>query len=120
MDISLAIPEFSVHDSDQSERWSEYINKLKIFFKIKKITDNKEQLQYLLFTAGKDVIKLHERLKKDDDSEGFDVIVKKIANKFKPTSNITFNIFTFRSIQQAEHESFSEFYTRLQDKIEFC
>ena len=120
MDISLSIPEFSIHESDQSERWSEYINKIKIFFRIKKVTDVKEQLQYLLFTAGKDVIKLYDRIKKSDESEGFGEIVKKIADTFNPTSNVTFNIFHFRSIQQMEHEPFSEFYTKLQDKLEFC
>lgn len=61
MDISLSISEFSIHESDQSERWSEYINKIKIFFRIKKVTDGKERLQYLLFTACKD----HQNVRPD-------------------------------------------------------
>lgn len=78
MDISLSIPEFSIHESDQSERWSEYINKIKIFFRIKKVTDAKEQLQYLLFTAGKDVIKLYDRIKKAMNPKALEKLSKRL------------------------------------------
>ena len=70
-----------------------------------------EQPQYILFTAGKDIRKLYDSLKYENEDEGFDPIVKKVATHFNPTSNITFNIFTLKAINQAEFKSFSEFYT---------
>ena len=120
MDIAFNFPEFSIYEQDCAERWDDYVSKMKYFFKLKKIADEEEQLNFLLFTSGKAIAQLHIRLKSTTDEDKFSTMVKNIKNHFNPATSKTYNIFQFRKISQAPEESFNEFYTRLQEKVEYC
>jgi len=120
MEIAYAFPEFSVYDLDTAERWTDYTTKMKYWFKLRRTENGLEQLFFLLFTAGKHIQQLYQRVKAPGDSETFNDIVKKMANHFNPTSNVTMHIYTLHAMSQLEEETFNEFYARLQEKITFC
>jgi len=79
-----------------------------------------DQLNFLLFTAGKQIAQLYQRLKAPEHEETFEQITEKISKHFNPSTNTTRNIFNFRAMMQFADESFDAFYSRLQEKIVFC
>jgi hypothetical protein len=109
---------YSVCDQDNGEKFAAYTKKLDIFFSIKKFADDKDRLNYLLYAGGDVIELLYERLKTDGD--GYRAIVKKIKENLNPTTNKTFNIYTFRTVKQLEHEPFKDFVQRLRDNAQFC
>jgi len=115
--MDIRPPEFSVCDQDNGEKFAAYTKKLDIFFSIKKIADDKYRLNYLLYAGGDAIESLYERLKTDGD--GYEAIVKKIREDLNPTTNKTFNIYTFRTVKQLDQEPFKEFVQRLRDKAQF-
>ncbi len=120
--MDIRAPEFSLSDQDNGERFAAYTKKLEIFFKIKKITNNVEQLNYLLYAGGNAIEALYERLKSQEATaeEGYEEIVVKIKEDLNPTSNKSFNIYTFRTVKQLEQEPFKDFLQRLREKAQFC
>ncbi len=100
--------------------------KVKLFFKLKNITDGTTQLTYLLLLAGQGIVNLHARYKKvdehgaQDESEIFQEFADKLSTHFNPKSNRILNVYNFRLMRQMEGEPFNDFYDRLLEKAQFC
>ena len=80
--MDIRPPEFSVCDQDNGEKFAAYTKKLDIFFSIKKIADDKDRLNYLLYAGGDAIESLYERLKTDGD--GYEAIVKRSRRILTP------------------------------------
>ena len=111
MEIAYAFPEFNIYDLDTAERWTDYVDKMKYWFRLRRTIDGKEQLNFLLFTAGKQIQQLYQRIKAEGEEETFDDIQKKMANQFNPDCN---------EVIQLEVETFNAFFARLQEKVTLC
>jgi len=61
MDLAFNLVEFNVSDPDVAERCLQYVGKVKLFFKLKNITDGTTKLTYLLLLAGQGIVNLHAR-----------------------------------------------------------
>jgi len=126
MDLAFNLVEFNVSDPDVAERWLQYVAKVKLFFKLKNITDGTTQLMYLLLLAGQGIVNLHARYKKvdehgaQDESETFQEFADKLSTHFNPKSNRILNVYNFRLMRQMEGEPFNDFYDRLLEKVQFC
>ena len=114
----LGLPEFEVNGTDVAERWSRYTERIILLFKLKKITDDEDKINCLLFYGGNDLMDKYKSVQETNDT--FNTVVDKLDKRFNPISNKQFNIYNFQHIVQAAEEPFGEFVQRLREKAKFC
>jgi hypothetical protein len=126
MDLAFNLVEFNFSGLDVAERWLQYVAKVKLFFKLKNITDGTTKLTYLLLLAVQGIVNLHARYRKvdehgaQDESETFQEFADKLSTHFNPKSNRILNVYSFRLMWRMEGEPFNDFYDRLLEKAQFC
>ena len=58
---SLNHPEFNIHEADVAQRWTMYIKRFGYLLSIHKVAED-DKLDYLLYVAGNDIIRLYEEI----------------------------------------------------------
>jgi hypothetical protein len=116
--MSEQIRPFDPDEDDVTQRWSRWIERFKLFLLVKKITDDTEQMNNLLYYGGE---YLHLKyLPVKDGPDKFPDVIQKLTDIFNPPATAQVNIFKFNNGKQEEGELFDDFMSRLRMMADFC
>ena len=109
---------FDPDGAETSQRWSRWLDRMNLFLRVKKITDESEKKDNLLYYAGEYVYEKYCPLKSQNDS--YEDVVNKLSNVFIPPVNAQVSLYKFRNTSQQEEEPFDDFVTRLRFLAKQC
>ena len=93
-------PQFDYESENKSSRWTKYVNRLRNYFTVYDIEDNKWQKAILLTFVGEEINDLIDELPSEQttpekNETHFDKLVLAVQNHFNPENNTEYNRFIF-------------------------
>ena len=118
--MSEFIKPFDPDQENCAQRWSKWINRFKLFISVKKITDEPEKINNLLYYGGEHVYDAYELVKNPTNDRTLDDVIDKLNKIFNPVANHGINALKFRCTKQYEEEKFDEYLDRLRAISKSC
>jgi len=117
-----ALEHFIVHKSSATcnldKSWELYTDEFELFIRASGITDEQQKVALLLHLGERDLRKIYNTMK--EENENYTAVKTKLKNYFKPKQNTTYNRYIFKNLTQEESESFLSYITRLRTAAENC
>ena len=111
---------FNPNEDNVHQRWSDWVDKFKLFLSVKKIVDEQEQIDNLLFYGGDYVFKAYLPVKDASADKTLKSVIDKISKCYTPSVSKHVSIFRFRNCAQLDEEPFAEYVDRLRDMAKPC
>lgn len=113
------LTKFDTDDLDNiAKRWDRWLENLKRYLRVKKITDDNLKKDYLFLYGGSGLEDAYEPVANPHDN--FDGVTTKLTEVFKPKINANLHIHQFRKLTQYDDENFDAFVIRCRDKAKLC
>ena len=118
--MSEFIKLFDPQEENCAQRWSKWVNIFNLFISVKKIVEETEKINNLLYYGGEQVYETYELVKDVNADKLLTDVIAKLNTSFNPISNHTINSYKFRSTKQFEGEKFDDFLDRLRAIAKSC
>ena len=121
---TLNIPSFPSFDTDDvttiATRWTKYKKRFKNLCVALNITDDKQTLALLLNFVGEEVYDIYDSLLVPGTDETYGNAITLLDTHFNPQTNISYEIYIFRSMKQREEENTQQYFIRLKQQAQKC
>jgi hypothetical protein len=94
--MSEYIKPFDPEEKNCAQRWSKWVNRFSLFGSVKKIVDETEKINHLLYYGGEHVYDAYELV----NDKALSDLIDKLNKSFNPVANHTINSLKFRSTTQ--------------------
>ena len=116
--MAESIRPFNPDGDDVGHRWNRWVERFKLFLRVKKITNDDDMVDNLLYYGGEVI---HEKyLPAKDANHKIDDVIKILSAIFSPPTTTQMSLFKFRKMEQLVGEPFDEYVTRLRGCASFC
>ena len=112
-----AFPSFSLNETTTiTTRWEKYKKRFEDLLLVLNVTNDSQKLVLLLNYVGEKCYDLYDNLLIPGAQESYSNAIQLFDGHFKLKSNISYEIYTFRKIEQNADETISKFFTRVKQQ----
>ena len=114
-----SLPTFDTRAENVSMRWKKWKRAFNLYITAKNYTNDDRKVATLLYMSGFEVQELYYSIV-GDEQKNYKQCVEVLDNHFIPKSNVIFERYEFRQMNQDANETVDQFVCRLRKKAETC